>query len=59
MQFKLIHKGSKEIVDTVGTTSDREAKQYFQLKKRLPLETFDKLYEVKKEEYDRDRPTRF
>ena len=56
MQYKLIRKGINEIVDTVDTKSDREAKQYFQLKKRLPLETFDKLYEVITD--DRDRPTR-
>ena len=47
MQYKLRHKGSKEVVDTVVSTSgNREARQFFQLKKRLPLETFDKLYEV-------------
>ena len=52
MQYKLRHKGTKEVVDVVS----REARQFFQLKKRLPLETFDKLYEVITD--DRDRPTR-
>ena len=56
MRYKLIRKGINETVDTVDTKSDREAKQFFQLKKQLPLETFDKLYEVVK--YDGDRLTR-
>jgi len=56
MQYKLRVKGSSETVDAVVTSGDRQAKQYFQLKKRLPLETFNKLYEVVK--YDGDRPTR-
>ena len=56
MQYKLRAKGSSETVDAVVTSGDRQAKQYFQLKKRLPLETFDKLYEVITD--DRDRPTR-
>jgi hypothetical protein len=43
----------------VVTTGDRQAKQYFQLKKRLPLEIFEKLYEVVKVDADdRDRLTR-
>lgn len=57
MQFKLIHKGSNEVVDKLGTRTLDYAKEYFQHKKRLPLETFNKLYEVKED--DRDRPTRF
>ena len=56
MQYKLRAKGSSETVDAVSTSGDREAKQYFQLKKRLPLETFDKLYEVITD--DGNRPTR-
>ena len=56
MQYKLRAKGTKETVDAVVTSGDREARQFFQLKKRLPLETFNKLYEVVK--YDGDRPTR-
>jgi len=56
VQYKLRHKGTKEVVDAVSTSGDREARQFFQLKKRLPLETFDKLYEIVK--YDGNRPTR-
>ena len=56
MQYKLRTKGTKETVDVVSTSGDREARQFFQLRKRLPLETFNKLYEVV--EYDGDRPTR-
>jgi len=57
MQYKLVRKGINEIVDTVNTKSDREAKQYFQLKKQLDKESFDNLYEVKED--DGNRPTRF
>ena len=52
MQYKLVRKGINEIVDTVNTKSDREAKQYFQLKKQLDKESFDNLYEVKKDDRD-------
>ena len=59
MQYKLRHKGTKEVVDAVSTSGDREARQFFQLKKRLPLEIFEKLYEVVKVDADdRDRLTR-
>ena len=59
MQYKLRAKGSSETVDAVSTSGDREAKQYFQLKKRLPLDIFQKLYEVVKVDVDdRDRLTR-
>ena len=61
MRYKLRTKGSSETVDAVVTSGDRQAKQYFQLKKRLPLEIFEKLYEVVKVEAvsnDRDRLTR-
>ena len=59
MQYKLRTKGSSETVDAVVTTGDRQAKQYFQLKKRLPLEIFEKLYEVVKVDADDgDRLTR-
>tara|TARA_R110002020_G_scaffold22238_1_gene75071 strand:- start:42 stop:215 length:174 start_codon:yes stop_codon:yes gene_type:complete len=56
VRFKLIHKRSNEVVDRLGTRTLDYAKEYFQQKKRLPLETFNKLYEVKED--DRDRPTR-
>ncbi len=59
MQYKLRKKGTSETVDAVSTSGDREAKQYFQLKKRLPLDIFQKLYEVVKVDVDdRDRLTR-
>tara|TARA_Y100000022_G_C13070125_1_gene292960 strand:+ start:215 stop:388 length:174 start_codon:yes stop_codon:yes gene_type:complete len=56
MHFKLVHKQSKEVVDTVGTRLLEYAIEYFQEKKQLDKETFNRLYEVR--EYDRDRPTR-
>ena len=54
MQWKLVHKKSNEIVDTVEADSDNieQVKEYFKKKKRITRETFEKLYEVKK--YDRD-----
>ncbi len=59
MQYKLRKKGTSETVDAVSISGDREAKQYFQLKKRLPLDIFQKLYEVVKVDVDdRDRLTR-
>ena len=33
MQYKLRTKGTKETVDVVSTSGDREARQFFQLKK--------------------------
>jgi len=56
VQFKLIHKRSNEVVDKLGTRTLDYAKEYFQHKKRLPLETFNKIYEVKED--DGNRPTR-
>jgi|TARA_B100000035_G_scaffold230014_1_gene198170 hypothetical protein len=56
MHFKLVHKQSKEVVDTVGTRLLEYAIEYFQEKKQLDKETFNRLYEVR--EYDRDRPAR-
>ena len=53
MQYKLVRKGINEIVDTVNTIGDREAKQYFQLKKQLEKEIFEKLYKVEKDDGDR------
>jgi hypothetical protein len=48
MQYKLVNKRTKEVVDTVEIlkTEEKIATEHFQLKKRLPLETFNKLYEV-------------
>ena len=58
MQYKLIHKQSKEVVDTIQVvkTEEQIAKEYFLNKKQLDKETFEKLYEVKK--YDGNRLTR-
>ena len=53
MQYKLVRKGINEIVDTVDTIGDREANQYFQLKKQLDKESFDKLFKVEKDDGNR------
>ncbi len=53
MRFKLVRKGINEIVDTVDTTGNREANQYFQLKKQLDKESFDKLFKVEKDDGNR------
>ena len=52
MRFKLVHKQSQEVVDTIEVikTEKQIAKDYFQNKKQLNKETLDRLYEVK--EYD-------
>ena len=54
MQWKLVHKKSQEVVDTIEADSDNieQVKEYFKKKKRITRETFEKLYEVK--EYDRN-----
>jgi hypothetical protein len=54
MRWKLVHKKSNEIVDTIEVIKSEKqiAIDYFQNKKRLSKETFEKLYEVKV--YDRD-----
>lgn len=59
MRWKLVHKQSQETVDTVEVikTEKQIAKEYFQNKKQLSKETFEKLYEVKEyevREYDGD-----
>ena len=61
MQYKLVNKRTKEVVDMVEVlkTEEKIATEHFQLKKRLPLETFNKLYEVVGKKDDGDRPTRF
>ena len=58
MHYKLIHKTSKEVVDTIEVlkTEEQIAREFFQNKKQLDKETFDKLYEVKVD--DGNRPTR-
>ena len=50
MQFKLVNKRTEEVVDTVGTRLLEYAIEYFQIKKQLDKESFDKLYEVKKDD---------
>ena len=59
MRFKLIHKQSNEVVDTVDVikTSEQIATELFRQRKQLDEKTFRKLYEVKED--DGDRPTRF
>ena len=47
MRFKLVNKRTKEIVDTVGTRLMEYAVEYFQVKKQLDKEDFERLYEVK------------
>jgi len=56
MEFKLVNTRTQEAVDTVGTRLLEYAEEYFQVKKQLDKETFNKLYEVKED--DRDRLTR-
>ena len=55
MRFKLVHKQSQEVVDTIQVvkTEEQIAKEYFQNKKQLDKETFEKLYEVKKDDGNR------
>ena len=55
MVYKLVHKQSKEVVDTIQVvkTEEQIAKEYFQNKKQLDKETFEKLYEVKKDDGNR------
>ena len=58
MRFKLIHKQSKEVVDTIEVikTSEQIATELFRQRKQLDDKTFRKLYEVKED--DGNRPTR-
>ena len=55
MRFKLIHKQSKEVVDTVDVikTSEQIATELFRQKKQLDDETFKRLYEVTPDEGNR------
>ena len=63
MQYKLIHKQSKEVVDTIQVvkTEEQIAKEYFQQRKQLDKDAFDRLFEVvrKEENNDGNRLTRF
>ena len=55
MRFKLIHKQSKEVVDTVDVikTSEQIATELVRQKKQLDDETFKRLYEVKADDGNR------
>ena len=50
MQFKLVNKRTKEVVDTVGKRLLEYAIEYFQVKKKLDKESFNRLYEVKEDD---------
>ncbi len=50
MRFKLVNKRTQEAVDTVGTRLLEYAKEYFQVKKKLDKEDFNRLYEVKEDD---------
>ncbi len=50
MQFKLVNKRTQEAVDKVGTRLLEYAIEYFQVKKQLDKESFDRLYEVKEDD---------
>jgi len=57
MRFKLVHKQSKEVVDTTEQKEKNTAWTYFYLRKQIPnRDDFNRLYEVKKD--DGNRPTR-
>ena len=55
MRFKLVHKQSKEVVDTVDVikTSEQIATELFRQKKQLDDKTFKRLYEVKADDGNR------
>ena len=55
MRFKLIHKQSKEVVDTVEVikTSEQIATELFKQKKQLDDKTFKRLYEVRADDGNR------
>ena len=58
MQYKLVNKRTKEVVDTTAQTEKNTAWTYFYLKKQIPdRDVFNRLYEVKED--DGNRPTRF
>ncbi len=57
MQYKLVNKRTKEVVDTTDQNKKNVAWTYFYLKKQIPnRDDFNMLYEVKED--DGDRPTR-
>ena len=57
MVYKLVHKQSKEVVDTTEQKEKNTAWTYFYLRKKIPdRDDFNRLYEVKKD--DGNRPAR-
>ena len=51
MRFKLVHKRSKEVVDTTEQKEKNTAWTYFYLRKQIPdRDDFNRLYEVKKDD---------
>ena len=55
MKYTLVNRRTQEVVDTVQVvkTEEQVATEYFQSKKQLDKETFEKLYEVKKDDGNR------
>lgn len=54
MRFKLINKRTQEVVDRLEVVKSEEqiAREAFQNRKQLDKESFDRLYEVKKDDRD-------
>ena len=52
MRFKLVNKRTKEVVDRLEVVKSEEqiAREVFQNNKQLDNESFDKLYEVKRDD---------
>ena len=52
MRFKLVNKRTKEVVDRLEVVKSEEqiAREVFQNNKQLDKESFDKLYEVKRDD---------
>ena len=52
MRFKLVNKRTKEVVDRLDVVKSEEqiAREVFQNKKQLDKESFDKFYEVKRDD---------
>ena len=61
MVYKLVHKQSKEVVDTTQQTEKNLAWTYFYLRKQIPdRDDFNRLYEVVEDDKNVGaRPTRF
>ena len=54
MQYKLVNKRTKEVVDTTDQNKKNVAWTYFYLKKQIPnRDDFNMLYEVKEDDGDR------